>query len=648
MSLLERDYKRLQVMCGISGIIDWHSEVDPNILHNMRESMIHRGPDDAGLWIRIKGPPFVGLAHRRLSIIDLSESARQPMHYDDGNLVVVFNGEIYNYIELRHELEKFGCRFTTNSDTEVLLAAFSEWGTDCLRRFNGMFAFAIWDERQESLFAARDRFGKKPFFYHYRNGCFHFASEMKALFRVPTINCRPDPVSLSSYADSFTIENGKQTMFEGISRLRPSEALLLSRNGNLRRWRYWKLEPNLPAGKYDLKRASEEFVELFTDSVRIRLRADVPVGSSLSGGLDSSAIVCTMARQIESAGGGNLKTFSARFPDTPAVDEGEYIDAVVRKAYVQAYQTSPAADDLKRLIRRVHYYQEEPFLSSSIFSQWEVMRLAHRENVTILLDGQGGDEILAGYIPYFLLYFLDLLLSARWHTLVLEVVPFLAMQYRAMRRYPNHSQRFYTLTPFSLANAWMARTRRRASKFISRPVFSQQNEEENPFKDRLTRRLYRDLTLTSIPQLLRYADRNAMAFSREIRNPFLDYRLVEYLFSLPADLKIRHGWNKFLLRKALQGIIPNNVRTRFDKVGYATPESQWLRGPLRDWAESILFGDTLRELACYPILEVRRYWEGHQSGKHDNRWKLWPWLSLSIWLTMIQNGSFGSGSPPGE
>jgi asparagine synthase (glutamine-hydrolysing) len=566
------------------------------------------------------------------------------MSYDGGNLTIVYNGEIYNYIELRKELESLGSTFRTDSDTEVLLAAYSQWGENCLVRLNGMFAFAIWDERRTRLFAARDRFGKKPFFYHFRNDQFYFASEMKALFTNPEIPCRADLGQIEAYIDTFQIEKGDRTMFEGIFRLKPSEALVLGSEGGQKRWKYWELENRVMANESDLEDAVVKFRELFTDSVRIRLRADVPLGSSLSGGLDSSAIVCTLANELKSRGNNRLKTFSARFPKSPTFDEGEYISLVVDASDAKAYQTTPSPNDLIENVEKVHYYQEEPFVSSSIFAQWKVMELAKEEGVTILLDGQGGDEILAGYIPYFITYFVDLLVKCRWGSLALELVPFLLLQYRATRKYEDASQRFYTVGPSTLGNLWRARRRRKVKKLHGRLRTSlAKSMSESPFQDRLSRHLHRDLVEASIPQLLRYADRNAMAFSREVRNPFLDYRLVEFLFSLPSDYKIRRGWNKFILRKAMHGIIPTKVATRFDKVGYITPESQWLRGPLRGWAESMLFGRNLRELEFYPELELRLYWDEHQSGKRDNRWRIWPWISLSVWLSMIGDGSFSSG-----
>jgi asparagine synthase (glutamine-hydrolysing) len=632
-------------MCGINGIVSYRSPVDPQRLCQMREALIHRGPDDAGVWMRAKGPPFVGFGHRRLSIIDLSEAGRQPMSYNEGNLVVVYNGELYNYIELRNELKGLGCAFGTQSDTEVLLAAFYQWGEDCLNRLNGMFAFAIWDERKRRLFAARDRFGKKPFFYHFKNGQFYFASEMKALFRHPEIRCLADPGELESYADAFQTENGDRTMFEGIFRLKPSEALVLGVDGGLKRWQYWGLEKKVGANESNLEDAVAKFRELFTDSVKIRLRADVPLGSSLSGGLDSSAIVCTLANELKSQDNSGLKTFSARFPNSPTFDEGEYIDAVVDASDAQAYQTTPSPDDLIEHIRQIHYYQEEPFVSSSIFAQWKVMQLAKEQGVTILLDGQGGDEILAGYIPYFSSYFMDLLLKHRLGTLALELGSFLLLQYKTIRKYEDASQRFHVLGPSTLSNFWKARRRYGGRRQRRRGEASgAQFTCPSPFEDRLSRHLHRDLVEVRIPQLLRYADRNAMAFSREVRNPFLDHRLVEFLFSLPSHYKIRHGWNKFILRQAMSGIIPRKVINRFDKVGYITPETQWLRGPLKEWAQDILFGKKLREVRSYPEVEVRLYWQEHQSGKGDYRWRIWPWISLSVWLSMIEDGSFSSGN----
>jgi asparagine synthase (glutamine-hydrolysing) len=434
-------------------------------------------------------------------------------------------------------------------------------------------------------------------------------------------------------------------MFEGIRRLKPAEALILSSDGSLKHWPYWSLEKHVVTKDATLEEAVKEFQELFAESVRIRLRADVPLGSSLSGGLDSSAIVCTLAHELKSQGNNRLKTFSARFPNSPSFDEGEYIRAVAHTSGSRAYQTIPSPDDLREQIKKIHYFQEEPFLSSSIFAQWEVMRLAREEGVTILLDGQGGDEILAGYMPYFVTYFVDLLLKPRWGVLALELVPFFLRQCKAVRQYEHASERFHVLGLSAVDNLWRARRRRKDKKLHGRiRTTSAASIGANRFKDRLSRHLYCDLMEARIPHLLRYADRNAMAFSREVRNPFLDYRLVEFLFSLPAHYKIRRGWNKFILRKAMREIVPKKVINRFDKVGYITPESQWLRGPLKDWAESLLFEKRLRDLEFYPEPEVRLYWEEHQSGKRNHHWRIWPWISLSVWLSMIEDGSFSSGT----
>ncbi|MGB9881060.1 MAG: asparagine synthase (glutamine-hydrolyzing), partial [Anaerolineae bacterium] len=367
------------------------------------------------------------LGSRRLAIIDTTPGGHQPMLDQEGGLVIVHNGEIYNYIEIRAELERCGHRFRSNSDTEVLLAAYKEWGPDCLRHLNGMFAFAIWDERRQELFAARDRFGEKPFYYHHdpERAFFIFASEIKALLGSGLISPKPNYKAIYRYLVHREIDVGSETVFEGIAALPPAHALSYSRaQGRLKIWRYWDLDPDAEIRLPHDAAYAERFLELLTDAVRLRLRSDVPVGSSLSGGLDSSTIVCLIAKKLR---GGIQKTFSARFHDR-RYDEGSYIQRVIEWTNVEGHAVYPDPARLPEEIEALTWHQEQPFFSTSIYAQWNVMRLAKEIGVTVLLDGQGGDETLAGYHIYFGPYFRELLLSLRWGKLIKDLYRYMQEQ----------------------------------------------------------------------------------------------------------------------------------------------------------------------------------------------------------------------------
>ena len=626
-------------MCGIVTVIDFRAPVDARALERMRDVLAHRGPDDAGTWVATTGAPWAGMAHRRLSILDLSSAARQPMHSPEGRFVLVFNGEIYNYQELAAELESKGHRFVTTSDTEVLLAAYATWGEDCQSRLNGMWAFAVWDCKERRLFASRDRLGKKPLFYYWDGRTLALASEIKALVAHPQIPCRPRAAALEQFAHRRTLDGTAETMFERIHRLLPAHQLSLDAEGRFEIDRYWRIDPQRRAQLGSTEQYAQRFAELFQSAVQLRLRSDVAVGSSLSGGLDSSWIVGNVARLRQRGDAANAqRTFSARFPSDPTFDEGPFIDAVVAKTGVEAYRTVPRADALLADLRRIHYHQEEPFVSSSIFAQWQVMQLARRHYTTVLLDGQGADELLGGYTVYVGAYLMELLRRGAWKQAYREYRAFARRQAEAARHYPQFSMRTPLLTPqAALGHLWR---RMRSGHGAARASAGSADASGIDRQGGLWKRLHADLTRDSLPALLRYADRNAMAFGVEVRNPFLDYRVVEFLMSVPAELKIHDGWTKHLLREAGRGVLPEMIRQRADKVGFVTPEDRWLRGPLRSWAEGVLFSRRLQGVPHYPLQKIRRAWEAHQSGRRNLRSQLWPWLSLHEWLAMIEAGDF--------
>jgi asparagine synthase (glutamine-hydrolysing) len=626
----------LGILCGMCGIVAvvGSREVDRDLIDRMRDRLAHRGPDGARTWISADPKGAVALGHRRLAIIDLSEAANQPMFSADGALAIVYNGEIYNYIELREELIARDHIFRTESDTEVLLAAYEEWGVDCLQRLNGMFALALWDARQGRLLVARDRFGEKPLFYsRLPDGGMAFASEIKALLAHPDIPAAVDDAGLDAYLNARYFENDELTMFKGVNRLPAAHAMTVDGGGQVvRSWGYWNIDFSATDDSYRDKEAVERFRDLLERSVSMRLRSDVPVGTSLSGGLDSSTVVAMVAKMKGARGIITQNTFSARFDDDPTMSEGAFIDLVVGATAVNAHMVAP---DPRRLVdesRLLHYHQEEPFLSASIYLQWCVSRLAAATNTTVLLDGQGADELLGGYPPYFRRHQLDLIESGHWLQALRETGLMSRHLKQASALYPEARRRFddqAALRPTQLARHGVKRLRPGA----------QRSHDEGRFRALREQALMHD----SLPQLLRYADRNSMAFSRETRLPFLDNELVEFVSHLPDRALVADGWLKLILRQAGVGLIPPEVSWRADKVGYIAPLDRWLRGTLKEWGRERLFSGPITRLDAYDAQGLEARWSEHQSGTAERSWALWRWISLNEWLAMFEDGTWSRG-----
>jgi asparagine synthase (glutamine-hydrolysing) len=601
-------------MCGIVGVVG----------NARRISESHRGPDDAGTWESPGGN--VRLGSRRLAILDLSVSGHQPMVDEARGLAITFNGEIYNYIELADELTKLGCRFRSHSDTEVLLKSYEIWGADCLQHLNGMFAFAIWDESRQELFAARDRFGEKPFFYYLdrEREFLALGSEIKTLIAGRFFSPCANSSAVYGYLVNREMNSGTETMFAGVSSLPAAHAMRFSwRDRSFKIWRYWDLDPNREIRMSDSGQYAEQFLEMLSESVRIRQRSDVPVGSSLSGGLDSSTIVGLVARN---RGDGRQDTFSARFSD-PVFDEGKYIESMTRWANVNGHFVYPDAVRLPEEMESLTWHQDEPFYSSSIYAGWCVMRLAKECGVTVLLDGQGGDECLAGYHSYFAAYYLYLLKHFRFLEGMASVKSYLS----------DHGKRHLpvVISSFLPIKVRSALIERRIPRGV-RQEFKRKWHRlpvriARKFHDDLHQSLYETLTQTILPQLLRYADRNSMAFSREVRLPFLDHRLVEFAFAIPISQKIDRSTTKVVLRNAIRGIVPEEIRNRKDKLGFAPPEASWLSGPLRGWIEEIFSSPEFRQREWLEPIVVDSVLRRFLSGETWLYTSIWRWLSLEMW-----------------
>jgi asparagine synthase (glutamine-hydrolysing) len=590
-------------MCGILGIASLAAPAVPRLLHG-RDLLAHRGPDGAGIWVSSAGPQVhIALAHRRLSILDLSDRGSQPLMLDrqgrtvhgeqlspeDVRAVLVFNGEIYNYVELRDELTRRGHRVRSSGDTEVLLRAYVEWGDGCFARLNGMFALAIWDPDRAELICARDRFGEKPFYYvaPRGRGYFAFASEVKALVGAGLCDPELEPELVYRYFRLNEQAALPRTIWRGVERLLPASVLkvkITPHGVETSTSRYWELVPTPWAGRR-IDEAVARFRELFARSVRMRLRSDVPVGTSLSGGIDSSSVVCQVHALGAAAG---QKAFTARMVD-PRLDESRYVDIVLARTGIPGASTTPTGEVFLEELDRLAYHQEEPFPTTSIFASYLVYRLARDEGITVLLDGQGADELLAGYAHYPAAVLAELARRGRlvewWRErralrqrMGLDPVPLPAMLYHwlAGRR------RDGTVVDTGNDVAFLSPDVRRAFADLSR-------HHVVPVSASLEERLRADLTLGHLQELLRYADRNSMAFSREVRLPFLDHELVEFVSGLPRELLYWRGETKRLLRRAMRGLVPDEVLDRGDKIGFEAPWMQWWNGPS---------GARLRERLC--------------------------------------------------
>lgn len=567
-------------MCGIAGILSFHEQVAFASIEKMIATLQHRGPDGEGIWLNDK--KNIGLGHRRLSIIDLSDTGKQPMHFANNRYTITFNGEIYNYLELKTELEKKEYRFVSSSDTEVILALFDLKREKLLEDLDGMFAFCIWDNHSNTLFCARDRFGEKPFFYHCNTDYFAFASEMKALFELGITNTinRKKVYDYLLYATLEDPYDKSTTFYESIKQLEPSHYMIVSADRTITKKQYWNLELNKTSDISE-KEAIAKFRNLFTSSIERRLRSDVPVGSSLSGGLDSSSIVM-MIDHIKKKNAVQ-KTFSARFLNFDR-DEGKYMQYVIDRTHVEPHFVFPTVDSVMQNFKTICYHQEEPFASASIAIQFEVMKLAKQNGVTVLLDGQGADEMLAGYLLFWNSYLNQLYGNnrkafrtnlddyIRVHAKTPIVNDFL-FKWKAY-----HAESFKAITV--LKNKFKSPS---SSHYlgIHPDLITPYKNDYNPIPKvtSLKEHLHFFLTGRGLNELLRYADRNAMANSVEVRLPFLNHTLVEFLFQLPDHFLLNQGWSKYILRKSMEDILPPEITWRKDKIGFEPPQSEWINTP---------------------------------------------------------------------
>lgn len=621
------------LMCGFSVVVSIGSmPVASTVVERMTEVIRHRGPDDEGTYF---SDP-VAMGFRRLSILDMSPFGHQPMLSEDQQVVLVFNGEIYNYLELRGELLALGHPFKSSGDTEVLLRAYLQWGTECVRRFNGMWAFVLYDRRSGRLFGSRDRFGIKPLYRYADGGHVLFASEIKSIRASGLYRGGTNWRTASRYLVEGLLDDTPETFYTNIDQIAPGMAFELTLEGGFKEWRYWSLDALRPESVADPARA---FAELFEDAVRLHMRSDVPVGVHLSGGLDSTSIVCASARLREATGAsGPLMAFSYMAPE---FDESKYIADTIEQTHATLVKLQTDPVRLWGLLKEVLAFQDEPIYSMMPLVGYELMRLTASNGIKVILNGQGADETIAGYPSYFGDYWSSLLIAGRVPEAWREIGNHVALHggnrprlmLKQLRRVAQ--QRLGQIGSYrSIAN-WKRRMKHRDHRWFTRQFTDHLLEQDPPeaavgLNDSLAYSIYR----TPLPRILRIEDRNAMAHSIESRLPFLDYRLVSLVFGLPLNWRMRGPWNKYVLREAMRGRIPESARTRVDKMGFPVPASNWLADVLREPVLDLMMSREARERGIFHVDAIIRDIERHRKREVNLSEAIFNVAQFEVWSAL--------------
>ncbi len=605
-------------MCGIVGEIRFDKKnVEEDRIIKMMQKIKHRGPDDEGVFI----DRSIGLGFVRLSIIDLSNAGHQPMFSDDGKLVLIYNGEIYNYLELRKELENLGYIFKSKTDSEVLLKSYQEWGEECLNKFNGMWAFVIYNKETKEIFGARDRFGIKPFYYYKDDKEFIFASEIKAIREIKDNLSINDEV-IFNYLTFNRTDYSDNTFYKNIKKIPHGHYFKITDNKfTLKRW--YRLEENCNKDEID----SQEFLKLFTSSIELRMRSDVPVGVCLSGGLDSSSIASILVKKLNYK---DIHTFSAIYKKGEKGDESKYIEEM--KDYIKnMHFIMPTANDLFKDFKDMIRYLDEPVPTTSIYAQYSVMKLAKKYAV-VTLDGQGADEQLAGYHYFYGFYFKELLKNFELKELISEIYYYLL----------KHKSLFgiQSFIFFLLPSNIRLKLRVKKAQYIQNDFFEKYNNKNIVSDELYGAKSLRDSLLRhfeyKLEHLLKWSDLNSMRFSLESRVPFLDYNLVEHTLSLKSNKYIKKGLTKYILREAMKKILPEKIRLRYDKMGFETPEDNWFREDF--------FKELILNILENPNKKFTEYintnialdmYKKHLNKEINCSKEIWKWINLHFWLEEI-------------
>jgi asparagine synthase (glutamine-hydrolysing) len=620
-------------MCGFTAIIGLNGrKVDAAALERMAFSLQHRGPDDKGVYI--KGS--VGFGFRRLSILDLSPSGHQPKVSQDGKRILVFNGEIYNYIELREQLISLGHVFESSGDTEVLLAAYSEWGVDCLPRLNGMWAFVIYDLAEKKIFGSRDRFGVKPLFRHSSNDLVLFGSEIKAILHSGYYRSKLNLEVAARFLVQHRLDVDDETFYAEIEQVPAGSAFEVYLDGREKTWTYWSLD-SIKQEKAD--NPCEDFRQLFDDAVRLRMRSDVPVGVCLSGGLDSTSIICSMAN-VKTNSLSPLEAFSFMSKDH---DESRYIFDTIQMtgAHLNRLVVNPHL--LINKLEKILWYHDGPVHSMTALVGFELMGLAAKAGVKVILNGQGSDETIAGYHSYFLTHWSAMLRKRRlvqaWkeikqHSSLLGSNRY--MQFVSSMR-SILQDAVSRLPPYAWAAAWKHRINLDRRGWFTQELLSHLRTEERVGIRSLEDALKFSVQKDPLPLFLRIEDRNSMAHSVEARLPFLDYRLVTLLFSIGSEWKMRGPWNKYILRESMLGRIPESVRTRVDKMGFPVPGKQWAATALYEPLQDMLASREMKESGFYNAEIIKQDLNSHVRGVVDLSSSLFNIAQFQTWSNLNES-----------
>ena len=656
-------------MCGVAGVISKNNSAKTEDVYRMTQSIRHRGPDDEGycvvsldntvscLWgkdtflnkefssipyypIRdinsVAGEFKLIFGHRRLSILDLSPLGHMPMSYKNNRYWITYNGEIYNYLEIKQELETLGHTFISNTDTEVILASYAEWGVDCLNHFDGMWSFAIYDVETENVFIARDRFGIKPFYYWYSpNGNLYFGSEIKEFVSLDSWNAKLNSQRAWDYLAYSLTDHTEETMFQGVFQLQCGHCALFNINripidnkGELETTEWYNLPFTPFEGTYE--EAVNIFKDLFIDSVKLHLRSDVEVGSALSGGVDSSSIVCVIDQLLKECGG-RQKTFSSCSFDN-RYDESDWMKKVISCTSVDPHYVYPQLEDFYRQTENIIWHQEEPYQSQSAFLGYNVFKCAKENGISVLLNGQGADEYLGGYGQFTGPRYAFLIKKFHFYTLWSD--------YCSLKKNETIDRKIRQTIVNLLPESYTASLEKKMWKSRSTELFDLEklgashihHKEIIPVGDRNIQNITSHaLFKFTLPRLLRWEDRNSMAFSVEARVPFLDYRLIEFVYNLPSSFLDKNGVTKRILRDSMSGIIPDKIRDRKDKKGFITPEERWIKEDATNFFRNRI-KDSIDSSFGIIKPEALSYFDSVVTGGASFDYTYWRIIMFSEWM----------------
>jgi asparagine synthase (glutamine-hydrolysing) len=601
-------------MCGINGY-NWS---DKTLIEEMNRVTENRGPDDRGIYI----DGSITLGHTRLSIIDLSSNGHQPMSNETGTIWITYNGEVYNFQDLKGDLLNKGHSFKSNTDTEVLIHAYEEYGFNFINKLNGMWAFCLYDKSKGLLILSRDQFGIKPLYYYLDDKKIIFSSMIGAILR-HGIDTSPNDKAIMEYLAFNLEDHGTQTFFNNINSIPPDSLLIFDLNTKKCRFHRWYTP------SYREIKNKDELKELFIESVRLRTVSDVPIGSCLSGGIDSSAIVCTLDRLLNHT----FYTFSLIAPGSP-LDESKYIKEIGKHAKIKQFFTTLSVDTFLNEFRDFLVTQEEPVIGLSPYAQYAVLKLAHEQGAKVLLDGQGGDEIFAGYEYYFGYLFYELLASLKWYTLAREMMLYTK---NFKNFYPHKMFLFLLLPEFIKYPVW----NKLLNTWINRQLLTAVcGNERDPRWKRMGLREGLRLTLysTAIPHLLRWEDKNSMRWSIETRPPFLDYLLVESAISMPSGTKLLDGKTKVMFKEAMRDVLPEMIKNRKDKMGFEAPVSDFFRDvKVKKFCTDIINSESFKNRPYWDSEEVNKIFQSHFENKKDHGVTIWKFINLEMWLRTYFN-----------